>query len=104
MIHKTKEVIQLQIPPIWEGEVDDRLWYYHIQSQSVVEFIAEGDLPLHKETPGIIFNYRGIWLGKFQVNNCQKFDQDENEVIWQAWLCFKDLLKDWIPMRTSLLN
>ncbi|WP_454045054.1 hypothetical protein [Chryseobacterium sp. Marseille-Q8038] len=66
---------------------DERIWVYHLKSQSLVEFVFMNELGTynfkekHKEFS--YFNYR--YIGFFVQNNCTITKQNEDTVLDLAW-------------------
>ena len=86
-------VFLLQTPP-YENFYEDRVWYFHLASCSLIEFIALHQEENRENQQGIIFEYDGGWLGKFVINHCKTQDVPEDSVLIETWNCFKNLLLD----------
>jgi hypothetical protein len=83
--------------PIKDGsDEDDRLWIYHLESLSLIEFINVDDLTdfrfIGKQDR---FEYLDEnWFGVFVQNNCEFKEQDADQVLKKAWKYLEEYF-DW---------
>ena len=66
---------------------DDRIWIYHLKSNSLIEFINQDDFPnLNHVEEKDLFNYLDEeWRGVFIQNNCESKGYNSEKVLKAAW-------------------
>ena len=81
------EFLMCEIPIKDGSENDDRLWIYHLDSLSLIEFIYVDDFKdFHFTGKQDRFEYLGEnWFGVFVQNNCEVTEQDADQVLKKAW-------------------
>ena len=86
------EFLMCEIPIKDGSENDDRLWVYHLDSLSLIEFIYVDDFAdfsfIGKQDR---FEYLGEnWFGVFVQNNCEATDHNADKVLKAAWKYLED--------------
>ena len=79
--------------PIKDGsQQDDRIWIYHLNSLSLIEFIYVDDFKDFQFTgKQDRFEYMGEnWFGVYVQNNCEATDQNADQVLKKAWKYLED--------------
>jgi hypothetical protein len=82
--------------PIKDGsQNDDRIWIYHTESLSLIEFIYVDDFVDFKfNGKQDRFEYMGEnWFGVFVQDNCEVTEQDADQVLKKAWKYLEDYFK-----------
>jgi hypothetical protein len=83
--------------PIKDGsDEDDRLWIYHLESLSLIEFINVDDFTdfqfIGKQDR---FEYLDEnWFGVYVQNNCESTNQNADQVLKKAWKFLEEYF-DW---------
>lgn len=83
--------------PIKDGsDHDDRIWIYHLESMSLIEFINVDDFKdfqfIGKQDR---FEYLDEnWFGVFIQNNCEGTEQNPDQVLKKAWKYLEEYF-DW---------
>jgi hypothetical protein len=83
--------------PIKDGsDHDDRIWIYHLDSLSLIEFINVDDF---KDFQSVgkqdRFEYLDEnWFGVFVQNNCEATEQNPDQVLKKAWKFLEEYF-DW---------
>jgi hypothetical protein len=83
--------------PIKDGsDHDDRIWIYHLESFSLIEFINVDDFRdfqfIGKQDR---FEYLDEnWFGVFIQNNCEGTEQNPDQVLKKAWKYLEEYF-DW---------
>jgi hypothetical protein len=83
--------------PIKDGsDEDDRLWIYHLDSLSLIEFINVDDFTefqfIGKQDR---FEYLDEnWFGVYVQNNCESTNQNADQVLKKAWKYLEEYF-DW---------
>ncbi|SHH18997.1 hypothetical protein SAMN05444372_12111 [Flavobacterium micromati] len=83
--------------PIKDGsDHDDRIWIYHLESLSLIEFINVDDFKdfqfVGKQDR---FEYLDEnWFGVFVQNNCEGTEQNPDQVLKKAWKYLEEYF-DW---------
>lgn len=98
---KTPEFLMCELPIKDNSKNDDRIWIYHTQTLSLIEFICVSDFQdfnfnLKVGMDRFEFQYDDIiedWFGVFVQNNCDQFSNDENKVLKSAWQFLKEYLE-----------
>jgi hypothetical protein len=83
--------------PIKDGsDEDDRLWIYHLESLSLIEFINVDDFTDFQFTgKQDRFEYLDEnWFGVFVQNNCESTNQNADQVLKKAWKFLEEYF-DW---------
>jgi hypothetical protein len=83
--------------PIKDGsDEDDRLWIYHLDSLSLIEFINVDYLSDFQFTgKQDRFEYLDEnWFGVYVQNNCESTNQNADQVLKKAWKFLKEYF-DW---------
>jgi hypothetical protein len=83
--------------PIKDGsDEDDRLWIYHLESLSLIEFINVDDFTDFQFTgKQDRFEYLDEnWFGVFVQNNCEFKEQNADQVLKKAWKFLEEYF-DW---------
>jgi hypothetical protein len=83
--------------PIKDGsDEDDRLWIYHLESLSLIEFINVDDFTDFQFTgKQNRFEYLDEnWFGVYVQNNCESTNQNADQVLKKAWK-FLEVYFDW---------
>lgn len=84
---------------------DQRIWIYHVNSLSLIEFACASDLQ-DFQFKGIQerFEYENIdgftedWFGVFVQNNCEQTEYNQQKVLKASWLYLKNYF-DWQDVR-----
>jgi hypothetical protein len=83
--------------PIKDGsDEDDRLWIYHLESLSLIEFINVDDFTDFQFTgKQDRFEYLDEnWFGVYVQNNCEFKEQNADQVLKKAWKFLEEYF-DW---------
>jgi hypothetical protein len=83
--------------PIKDGsDEDDRLWIYHLESLSLIEFINVDDFTDFQFTgKQDRFEYLDEnWFGVYVQNNCESTNQNADQVLKKAWKFLEEYF-DW---------
>jgi hypothetical protein len=83
--------------PIKDGsDDDDRLWIYHLESLSLIEFINVDDFTDFQFTgKQDRFEYLDEnWFGVYVQNNCKSTNQNADQVMKKAWKFLEEYF-DW---------
>jgi hypothetical protein len=83
--------------PIKDGsDEDDRLWIYHLDSLSLIEFINVDDFTDFQFTgKQDRFEYLDEnWFGVYVQNNCESTNQNADQVLKKAWKFLEEYF-DW---------
>jgi hypothetical protein len=83
--------------PIKDGsDDDDRLWIYHLESLSLIEFINVADFTDFQFTgKQDRFEYLDEnWFGVYVQNNCESTNQNADQVLKKAWKFLEEYF-DW---------
>jgi hypothetical protein len=83
--------------PIKDGsDEDDRLWIYHLESLSLIEFInVDGFTDFQFTGKQDRFEYLDEnWFGVYVQNNCESTNQDADQVLKKAWKYLEEYF-DW---------
>ena len=90
------EFLMCEIPIKDGSENDDRLWVYHLDSLSLIEFICVDDFKDFQFTgKQDRFEYLGEnWFGVFVQNNCEVTENDADQVLKKAWKYLEEYF-DW---------
>jgi hypothetical protein len=83
--------------PIKDGsDDDDRLWIYHLDSLSLIEFINVDDFTDFQFTgKQDRFEYLDEnWFGVYVQNNCESTNQNADQVLKKAWKFLEEYF-DW---------
>jgi hypothetical protein len=83
--------------PIKDGsDEDDRLWIYHLESLSLIEFINVDDFTDFQFTgKQDRFEYLDEnWFGVYVQNNCESTNQNADQVLKKAWNFLEEYF-DW---------
>ena len=90
------EFLMCEIPIKDGSENDDRLWIYHLDSLSLIEFIYVDDFKDFQFTgKQERFEYLDEnWFGVFVQNNCEATKQDADQVLKKAWKYLEEYF-DW---------
>jgi hypothetical protein len=83
--------------PIKDGsDDDDRLWIYHLDSLSLIEFINVDDFTDFQFTgKQDRFEYLDEnWFGVYVQNNCEFKEQNADQVLKKAWKFLEEYF-DW---------
>jgi hypothetical protein len=83
--------------PIKDGsDEDDRLWIYHLESLSLIEFINVDDFTDFQFTgKQDRFEYLDEnWFGVYVQNNCESMNQNADQVLKKAWKFLEEYF-DW---------
>jgi hypothetical protein len=84
--------------PIKDGsDEDDRLWIYHLESLSLIEFINVDDFTDFQFTgKQDRFEYLDEnWFGVYVQNNCESTNQNADQVLKKAWKFLEEYF-DWV--------
>lgn len=86
------EFLFCEIPVKDDSQNDDRIWIYHLDSLSLIEFIFVDDFADFQFTgKQDRFEYLGEnWFGVFVQNNCEVTEQDADQVLKKAWQFLED--------------
>ena len=79
--------------PIKDGsDHDDRIWIYHLESLSLIEFINVDDFKDFQFTgKQDRFEYLDEnWFGVFVQNNCENTEYNQDKVLKAAWEYLKE--------------
>lgn len=92
--YQQPDFLLCEIPVKDESFNDDRLWVYSRSSLSLIEFICLNDIDVShfQNTQKEFTFFDEQWIGVFVQNNCEATDQNENEILNQAWEFFRDYL------------
>jgi hypothetical protein len=93
---KKPEFLFCEIPMKDGSQNDDRIWIYHLDSLSLIEFINVDDFEdfefVGKQDR---FEYmEENWFGVFVQNNCGVTEQDADQVLKKAWKYLEEYF-DW---------
>jgi hypothetical protein len=90
------EFLFCEIPIKDDSQHDDRIWIYHLNSLSLIEFINVDDFKDFQFTgKQDRFEYMGEnWFGVFVQNNCEVSEQDADQVLKKAWKYLEEYF-DW---------
>jgi hypothetical protein len=83
--------------PIKDGsDEDDRLWIYHLDSLSLIEFINVDDFTEFQfNGKQDRFEYLDEnWFGVYVQNNCESTNQNADQVLKKAWKYLEEYF-DW---------
>lgn len=86
------EFLLCEIPVKDGSQHDDRIWIYHLESLSLIEFIYVDDFKdfdfVGKQDR---FEYgEENWFGVYVQNNCGITDHNANQVLKKAWEYLED--------------
>lgn len=81
------EFLFCEIPIKDDSDHDDRIWIYHLDSLSLIEFINVDEFKDFQFTgKQDRFEYLNEnWFGVYVQNNCESTDQNADQVLKNAW-------------------
>jgi hypothetical protein len=90
------EFLFCEIPIKGGSDEDDRLWIYHLESLSLIEFINVDDFTDFQFTgKQDRFEYLDEnWFGVYVQNNCESTNQNADQVLKKAWKFLEEYF-DW---------
>ena len=90
------EFLFCEIPIKDETQNDDRIWIYHLESLSLIEFINVDDFKDFQFTgKQDRFEYLDEnWFGVFVQNKCESTDHNADQVLKKAWKYLEEYF-DW---------
>lgn len=81
------EFLFCEIPIKDDSDHDDRIWIYHLDSLSLIEFINVDEFKdfqfIGKQDRFEYLNEN--WFGVYIQNNCEATDQNADQVLKNAW-------------------
>jgi hypothetical protein len=93
---KKPEFLFCEIPIKDGSPQDDRIWIYHLDSLSLIEFIYVDDFKDFQFTgKQDRFEYMDEnWFGVYVQNNCEVTEQNADQVLKKAWKYLEEYF-DW---------
>jgi hypothetical protein len=90
------EFLFCEIPIKDDSQHDDRIWIYHLDSLSLIEFINVDDFTDFQFTgKQDRFEYLDEnWFGVYVQNNCELKEQNADQVLKKAWKFLEEYF-DW---------